>query len=232
MLESIDGPVVASDSPLLPIHQGYNKKLTQLPFDKEQAVKMLEDADWKIGDEGVRFKDGQELSFSLIAINSAEARAATQSLQQQWDDIGVQVEVTLQSENDIRSTIANHDFMALMHGISIGTDPDVFAFWHSSQADILAEDRLNFSDYNSSVADDALESGRTRSGDELRSVKYEPFLEAWREDSPSLMLYQPRFIYLSHQEIAGFEPIIMNASTDRMYSADEWMTRRQRVDKL
>lgn len=231
VLEKIDGPVIASDSPLLPIHQGYDEELTQLPFDRERAIELLDEAGWQIGETGIRFKDGQELGFSLVAINSAETRAATQSLQQQWSEVGVEVDVTLQDEDDLRTTIANHDFMALMHGISIGIDPDVFAFWHSSQADILADDRLNFSEYTSDVADAALESGRTRSDGELRSVKYQPFLEAWREDAPALMLYQPRFIYISHIDIHGFEPILMNASTDRMHTAHEWMSRQQRVDK-
>ena len=40
-------------------------------------------------------------------------------------------------------------------------DPDVFAYWHSSQADIRAASRLNFSEYKSATADKALESGRT-----------------------------------------------------------------------
>lgn len=231
VLEKIDGPVIKTDSPLLPIHQGYDQEITQLPYDRERATELLDEAGWQMGEAGVRFKDGQELSFSLVVINSAETRTATQSLQQQWSEIGVEVDVTLQDEDDLRTTIANHDFMALMHGISIGSDPDVFAFWHSSQADILADDRLNFSEYSSDVADAALESGRTRSDDELRSVKYKPFLEAWREDAPALMLYQPRFIYVAHNDIYGFEPILMNASTDRMYSAHEWMSRQQRVDK-
>lgn len=231
-LDAIEGSVVKSNSPLLPVHQGYDKDLVQLPFDQEEAISLLDAAGWEIGEGGIREKDGQQLSFSLVALNSADARAVTQSLQRQWHEVGARVEVTLQSESDIQSTIANHDFVALLHGISIGPDPDVFAFWHSSQADILAEDRLNFSEYSSEIADEALESGRTRSDDELRSVKYTPFLEAWREDAPALMLYQPRFVYLTHEKVSGFRPTVMNSSTDRVYSVDEWMIRRQRVDKL
>ncbi len=231
-LDSLEGPVVSSDSPLLAIHQGYNEELTQLPYDPEKAAEQLIDADWERNDDSIWQKEELELSFSIIALNSVDARAVTHALQEQWHEHGVRVDVTLQNENELSRTIANHDFLALLHGISIGTDPDVFAFWHSSQTEIVADNRLNFSDYQSSQADEALESGRTRSDDELRSVKYQPFLEAWRRDAPALMLYQPRFIYLAQSEIVGLEPILFNGSSDRMLSAHEWYIRRDTVDKV
>lgn len=228
----IEGPVLPSDSPLLSIHQGYDKERAQLEYDPERAVEQLTDADWQRNDDGFWEKDDIELSFSIVALNSVDARAVTHSLQEQWHSQGVRVDVTLQDENELSRSIANHDFMALLHGISIGTDPDVFAFWHSSQAEVVADNRLNFSDYQSSQADEALESGRTRSDDELRSVKYQPFLEAWRRDAPALMLYQPRFIYLTQSEVAGFEPVLFNGSSDRTFSAHEWYIRRATVDKI
>lgn len=230
-LKGLVGPVHESDSPLLPIHKGYDKKLTQLEYNPKRAAKLLDKAGWRMTESGIREKKGQALEFSLVALNGADAHTLTQSLQQQWHDIGVRADVTLQPEDELQTTIAQHEFVALLHGISIGIDPDVFAFWHSSQAEVLAENRLNLSDYASSVADDSLESGRTRADDELRSVKYKPFLEAWREDAPALMLYQPRFLYASTGEIEGFRPTLMNAGSDRMYSVHEWQMRRQRVDK-
>jgi peptide/nickel transport system substrate-binding protein len=232
VLRSLEGAVRPSDGPLLSIHQGYDESLTQLEHDPERATEQLADADWELNDDGIWQKDEVELSFSLVALNSADARAVTSSLQEQWHQHGVRVDVTLQDESELSRSIANHEFMALLHGIAIGTDPDVYAFWHSSQAEVLAENRLNFSDYQSSQADEALESGRTRSDDELRSVKYQPFLEAWRRDAPALMLYKPRFIYITQSEVSGFEPIMLNSSSDRMFSAHEWYIRRGLVDRI
>ncbi len=231
VLASIEGPVAPSDSPLLSFHQGYDNDLTQLSYDPEQAEKILRDAEWEKGEDGVWQKDDIKLEFSLVALNSSDGRAVIQALQQQWSEHGVRVEAALQQEEELQSTIANHEFSALLHGISIGPDPDVYAFWHSSQAEVLAENRLNFSEYKSGAADESLESGRTRSDDELRSVKYEPFLEAWRRDAPALMLYQPRFIYITQSEVSGFQPILMNSSSDRMLNVNEWYIRHARVDK-
>ncbi len=228
---SLNGSVVASDSPLLSIHQGYDPELTQLDYDPERAEEQLVEAEWEQDDDGIWQKDDVRLSFSLVALNSSDSRAVTHALQEQWRSHGVHVDVTLQDETELQTSIAQHEFVSLLHGIAIGPDPDVFAFWHSSQADVLAENRLNFSEYQSSVADGSLESGRTRSDDELRSVKYQPFLEAWRRDAPALMLYKPRFVYVTQDKIDGFEPIMFNSGSDRIFSVDDWLTRRARVDK-
>lgn len=228
---SLDGPVVPSDSPLLAIHQEYDEERTQLPHNPKRATKLLKKAKWEKNDDGMWEKDGETLSFSIVALNSPDGRDTTQALQKQWHDQGVEVNVKLQDDTDLQTTIAQHDYTALMHGISIGTDPDVFAFWHSSQAKVVAENRLNLSDYSSDTADASLESGRTRSDDELRSLKYQPFLEAWRADAPALMLYQPRFIYITQSPVDGFDPLLFNSGTDRMYSIDDWYIRRAMVDK-
>ena len=79
--------------------------------------------------------------------------------------------------------------------------------WHSSQADVRAENRLNLSEYQSDEVDQSLESGRTRIDPKLRAVKYEPFLEAWREDAPALALYQPQYLYIVRGNVDGLNTV-------------------------
>ena len=83
----------------------------------------------------------------------------------------------MQQPEELQATLSRHTYDVLLYGISIGKDPDVFAYWHSSQANILSPNRLNLSEYKSTIADRALEAGRTRSDTTLRSVKYKSFLD-------------------------------------------------------
>jgi peptide/nickel transport system substrate-binding protein len=231
VLSGLDGPVVPSVAPLLPIHQGYDPELAQLVFDKDAAEALLDEDGWQVGSDGIRTKDGVPLSFTLSALNNADARVVSESLQRQWREVGIKAEVVLQPDVELQTSIAQHDYDALLHGIAIGSDPDVFAFWHSSQGEALAEGRPNLSEFSSAVADEALESGRTRSDPELRQAKYRAFMRVWRDQAPALMLYQPRFIYVTKSKIDGFNPVQMNLGTDRMYSAHEWLIRRVRIDR-
>ncbi len=120
----------------------------------------------------------------------------------------------------------------MLYGISLGPDPDAYAYWGSTQADERAANRVNFSEYKSTVADRALESGRTRSDPALRTVKYKPFLEAWRNDAPALALYQPRYLYVTRDTVFGFNPSVINVATDRYSNVAHWMIHQEKVRKL
>ena len=122
----------------------------------------------------------------------------------------------------MQDLIDNRDYDAILYGISIGVDPDVFAYWHSSQADPRATNRLNFSNYKSAVADRALEAGRSRVDVALRAAKYTPFLQSWSTDAPAQILYQPRFLYITNGQLFGFEPKTMNVAADRFNNVHNW----------
>jgi peptide/nickel transport system substrate-binding protein len=138
----------------------------------------------------------------------------------------------LQPEQDIQSgAIAQHDYDVLLYGIALGPDPDVFAFWHSSQADPRQPTRLNLSEYRSKVADEALEGGRTRLNADLRRVKYQPFLKSWRTDAPAVALYQPRFLFVTQGTFEGFVSGQFSNATDRFNSVADWKIRSEKIPK-
>jgi len=88
------------------------------------------------------------------------------------------------------------------------------------------------SEYKSSVADSALEAGRSRQDPVLRAVKYKPFLEAWRKDVPAIGLYQPRYLYvMSHQHIYGLDAKFINTPSDRFNNVHQWMIKTTRVSE-
>jgi peptide/nickel transport system substrate-binding protein len=139
----------------------------------------------------------------------------------------VNLEPTSLAQRDLQVAIDTRDYDALLYGISIGTDPDQFAYWHSSQADPRSPRRLNFSDYSSRVADSALEAGRTRIDPALRAAKYVPFLQAWHDDVPAYALYRPRFLYVTRGTLFNFDQRAMNNPTDRFSNIENWMIRTE-----
>lgn len=226
ILNQVPYPLNAIDEPLLKSHTGYNKAFQQVTNNPEEAKRVLDQAGWMADPTtGMRSKDGVKLSFRLYSQATAEYASVTGTLQKQWRAVGADVQVELQPDQDLQSTLAVHSYDALLYGISVGSDPDVFAFWHSSQTDPRSTTRLNFSEYRSNEADLALAAGRTRSDAQLRSVKYQPFLEAWRKDAPALALYQPRFLYVARSPFAGFNPDEANTAADRFANVENWTIR-------
>ena len=226
LLASIGFPVIPVKSPLLRSHVGYNESLLQYESDLKKANALLDAAGWKKAEDGIRKKGDTRLSLRLYSQATSEYTHVSRELQSRWREVGVDVQVFLQSAADLQQvTIAQHNYDILLYGISVGNDPDVFAYWHSTQAAVSTGGSLNFSEYKSEEADNALEAGRTREGDKLRAVKYKPFLEAWRKDAPALALYQPRVLYVTRTPIANFEPSRFNAAFDRYANVENWMIR-------
>lgn len=231
LLENIGYPVIASREPFLPDQPGYNSAITQLGYDFTKAGQLLTEAGWVPGTDGIRVKNGKQLNFKLYSQSTSEYAYVTQKLQSDWQKIGVKVDVMLQPDSDLQTTVAYHSYDALLYGISLGPDPDAYAYWGSTQADQRAANRVNFSEYKSATADKALEGGRTRTDPALRTLKYKPFLEAWRNDAPALALYQPRYLYVTRDTVHGFDPTTMNATTDRYSNVENWMIRQEKVRK-
>ena len=220
-----DVPVLPSDSPLLANQLGYDKTLTQKTGSPEQASKLLDEAGWKLNDKGIRVKDGKELTLAITTQNNQTYESVAKNIKKQMALIGVNVEIVVLKDNELQSALAVHDYDSLLYGISLGPDPDVFAYWHSSQADLRSPSHLNFSEFKSTAADKALEAGRTRSDPATRAIKYRPFLDAWSKEAPAVALYQPRFLYVVREPLANFNPTRMNTGTDRYNEVNQWMIR-------
>ena len=226
IIQGLGYPTMAVTEPILHGQIGYNRAYQQSGYDVAAAKAQLDQAGWRADNGGVRTKDGQKLSFKLYAQSNSEYATVAAALQKQWAAIGVDAQVVLQADADFQTTLTQHNYDALVHGISIGADPDVFVYWDSSQADPRASHRYNFSEYKSSATDAALEAGRTRLDPVLRAAKYQPFLQAWQTDAPALGLYQPRFLYVTRGPVAGLQEQSINTEIDRLNNVQNWMFRR------
>lgn len=230
VISGLGYPAQIVDEPFLRSQVGYDKSLAQPKFNPVAANNLLDEAGWVKGADGFRTKAGKQLSFRLVTENTPEYTYVTNKLKEEWKAVGVNVDVSLQPASDLQTALAFHTYDALLYGISIGVDPDVLAYWHGSQADIRSANRLNFSEYKSTVANSALEAGRTRSDAGLRTIKYRPFLQAWRDDAPAIGLYQPRFLYITRQTIAGLNEHTINTPIDRFSNVENWMIREKAQD--
>lgn len=230
IIRGLGYPVIKADSLLLRDHIGYDQALAQLPYNQAEAKRLLDVSGWsQIGPDGIRQKAGQKLQIQLYSKSNSQYAYVTSMLQKQWRDIGVKVEVLLQPDEELQSTIAFHNYDALLYGISLGSDPDIYAYWHSTQADPASQQRLNFAEYKSTIIDAGLEGGRSRVDPTLRATKYRPMLDQWRKDAPAIALYQPRYLYITTEKVYGFNPTRFNTPVDRFANVQNWAIREERV---
>ena len=227
VLSQLGHPVLPIDEPLLRQQIGYDKTFAQPSNMKKEASEILDTLDWKRSSStGIRSKEGKPLKFKMLSATNPEFTAVSASIQKQWRDMGIEVEVSLQSDEDLQANVNTHNYDSLMYGISVGADPDVYAYWHGTQGDIRSETRLNLSEYKSTIADKSLEAGRTRSDATNRAIKYRLFLEAWQKDYPALALYQQQFMYVAGNNLSGFNNKLMHTSSDRYADVHNWTIKK------
>ncbi len=216
------------DSPLLKGQLGYDASVAELGYNLDYANQLLDQQGWAKGANGIRAKDGKTLSLGLSAQNSASYTKVAEFLQSEWSKIGVKVTIDLHDSNELQaSVIGSHAYDILLYGINIGVDPDVYAYWDSSQASLTSQGHLNLSEYQSAAADAAIEAGRTRSDPTIRAVKYRAFQNIWSADAPAVALYQPNYLYVTRGPVFNYDRKANNSSVDRFYNVNQWMVRQQ-----
>jgi peptide/nickel transport system substrate-binding protein len=225
---------VLVDEPLLNSSMGYAKEYAQSKYDVIAAKKSLDDSGWVLDATlGYRIKAGKMLEFNLVTEQNEDYQTVARDLVQQWKNAGVKVNINVQSSSTIGSTtIKDRSYDILLYGVAIGTDPDVFAYWHSSQFDSRSLSRLNLSNWKNVVADASLEAGRTRVDAQLRSLKYKPFLQAWKDEAPAIGLYQPTLVYLVSKKVSNMSQKRINTPSDRFNDVHKWSVVEQKARKI
>jgi len=222
IIDSLGYPTHEVNEPLLEGQLGYNPTYRQPAYNLAAAESNLNQAGWTVGAGGVRTNAGQSLSFNLTISNSPTYLKVAGELKDYWQKLGANVTLIVEDPSDFNNILENHSYQAVLYGISIGIDPDVFVYWDSSQAQANSPSRLNLSEWNNSSANESLEEGRTRIDPALRAIKYEGLLSAWQQDLPALGLYQPRLLYLTNGPVFGLNSNTLNSNTDRLNNVQKW----------
>lgn len=93
------GAVRVANTPINPRNPYHNPDVTASAYDPDRARRMLDDAGWTVGPDGVRTNDGVRFAFEMInRAGAADRIAIAQVIQAQLREIGVEVSfLTLES---------------------------------------------------------------------------------------------------------------------------------------
>jgi len=106
-----------ADGPVPPEHPWY-EPVAPVPFDTIAANRLLNDAGWQVGPDGIRRHDGRRLEFQLLTVGSG-TNALEQLIQAQLRRIGVAVTIRQLELTSFLATAQGsaRDFDALVTGI-------------------------------------------------------------------------------------------------------------------
>ncbi len=100
-------------------------------YDADAARRLLASAGWSDEDgDGVRERDGVELSFVLRYPAGNDRRAAAaEILQRSFAEVGARVEVRQEEFNALMGRAFAREYEAVLLGWQVGLEPDISMFW-------------------------------------------------------------------------------------------------------
>lgn len=202
-------------------------------YDSKKAVDLLNKAGWKLPkDSQVRQKGDQPLELTVVTANDPTYEKVMERLAGQWRKLGIKINTDTRdstSQDFVQTVLQQRSYDVLLYKLVIGVDPDVYAYWHSTQA---TTGGFNFSNYSNSVSDDALSSARVNSDPALRNEKYKAFARQWVSDVPAIGLYQSVLQYVHrpsvHPDIPGRG---VPSEIDRYANVLYWSAQQESVYK-
>jgi peptide/nickel transport system substrate-binding protein len=126
----MEGTVTVINSPLNPNSVWFNKDVTNYNYDVALAKKMLDEAGWVVGPDGIRVKDGQKFSFTILNRTGKQDRiAVAQVMQAQWQEIGVEVKFEAMESAAWTKQWRTGDWDAIISGWFLPSDPSMTAMY-------------------------------------------------------------------------------------------------------
>ncbi|HLP86493.1 MAG TPA: ABC transporter substrate-binding protein [Candidatus Paceibacterota bacterium] len=244
-----------------PIHNPIPEKIipsgsTELYTNKniEEANLILDKAGWTLGSDGIRMKGGTttkattkkvngklvkepaktteatRLSFSLTTGDAPELKETTLLIKEQLKKIGIEVDIQKVYETgQLNQVIRARDYDALLFGQLINYESDLYSYWHSSQR---VDPGRNIAMYNNKKVDILLESIQKILNSEERNEKYEDIIKEFDANIPAILIYSPKYLYLTSPRLNNMSLLNMTVPADRFLSVYNWSTDTDKVWKF
>ena len=211
------GQGVPTVGPYKPGTWAYNDRLTPVQQDVDEARRLLAEAGWKKGKDGLLERDGKPFLFTILVNQGNDSRIkAAIIIQSQLKALGITVHIrTVEWAAFIKEFVNKGRFDAIILAWTITLDPDIYDVWHSSRA---KPGGLNFTGYRNAEVDKLLVEARSMADQDRRKELYDRVQEILDAEQPYCFLYVPYALPIVQARFQGIKPELNGI----MYNFDRW----------
>ncbi len=198
--------------------------ITQVEDRVRTAATILEKEGWKYDTDARLWKHaGAKLSLEDITIrtsNVPELKAVAGAVKLEWERLGLGVTIELYEPGDLnQNVIRPRNYDALLFGMVIGREQDLYAFWHSAERN---DPGLNISLYANKTVDALLEQYRQSHDVAVRSANLQKIEDTIASEYPAAFTHAPDFVYAVPEKLKGIVLPQITTPSDRFAEVRRW----------
>jgi len=168
----------------------------------------------------------EPLKFTLVTVNQPQLVKTANLLKNDWQALGVEVDIQAVSVGEIKPIIKNRNYDALLYGETLGMEPDLYPFWYSSQKQ---DPGLNLSAYENKDVDTLLKNARQTLDPVKKAGDLEKIQNTILNDAPALFLYNPDYVYWASAKTSGIDTKKIADPAKRFVNVTNWFISTKRV---
>lgn len=214
---AIMGPVPPGESvKQVPVPQSDNTTAT--------AAQVLRSAGWAYDGSARLWKNASaKQTLDRITIrtsNVPELKNIASAVKADWEKLGIPVDIELYEPGDLsQNVIRPRKYEALLYGMVIGRDQDLYAFWDSQERN---DPGLNIALYANKAVDALLEDARGSADESQRAADLQKIENMIAADYPAAFIYAPDFTYAVPEDLRGVVLPQIITPSDRFATVASW----------
>ncbi|MDH4134176.1 MAG: ABC transporter substrate-binding protein [Gammaproteobacteria bacterium] len=192
--------------PFAPGSWAYNLDVKPLPYNPAEAEKLLNQAGFRKGGDGIMAKNGKKLALTLkvpIAQESEATKRVVLAFKNYLQRVGAQVNVEfLEWQAWKEAVFLTHDFDIMFASWVFDDSADISSLFHSAE---IGAWRNNFGGYSSPEVDSLLVESKLTLDHEKRRTIYRKLHEMLAEESPYTYLWTLTNYAAYHKKVRGVQ---------------------------
>ncbi|MHB8860503.1 MAG: ABC transporter substrate-binding protein [Minisyncoccota bacterium] len=204
------------------------KEVVQAPVPQlnnpSASVAILEATGWVYDGSARAWKNAKSkqtlAAITLRTSNVPELKDVASAVKKDWEQLGISVDIELYEPGDLsQNVIRPRKYEALLYGMVIGRDQDLYAFWDSKEQN---DPGLNIALYANKTVDSLLEEARSTTDEKTRTKDLQKIEDMVAADYPAAFIYAPNFVYSLPSDLQGVSLPQIITPADRFATVASW----------
>ncbi|KUH43578.1 hypothetical protein M2E15_6156 [Bacillus mycoides] len=187
--------------PITPVSWAYTEEgINKYEYNLEKAKKLLDEAGWKAGSDGIREKDGQKLKVSYFASSASKINdVMIPVMKEDYKKIGVDFNPEYMDFNTMISKVIKGDYDLAMVSTPMIDDPS------GTIEEFVSTSKRNYDGYHNPKVDELAKQALETLDIEKRKEIYKRLYQELSEDPPVIFLNNSKVVSAHNARIQGLQ---------------------------